>query len=216
MTPLLDLLDEADRRQVVTAAARRKFRKGDTLFHAGDPGDTLHMIVRGHVAIRLDTALGDTATLAVLGPGASFGEQAFLVPDGRRTASAVALDPVETLALHRDEFEALRARNPRVDRLLVAVLAEQVRRLTAQVVDARHASVPTRVARVLRDLLAVWDHGQVPIEIPLTQDDVASLTGATRPTVNRALQGMATDGVIELARGRLLVHRPDTLQRLAR
>ena len=102
--------------------------------------------------------------------------------------------------------------------LLVLILAEQVRRLTAQVIDARHESVPTRVARVLRDQLTVWgqDGEGATGEIPLTQDDVASLVGATRPTVNRALQELAAKGVVEMARGRVIVRKPDDLRRIAR
>ncbi len=217
MIRLLESLDEATRRGVISASTRRRFRKGETLFHEGDPGDTLHLIDKGHVAIRVSTALGETATLAVLGPGSSFGEQALLTSESRRTASAVALDQVETLALHRNDVEALRGRVPHVDRLLVLVLAEQVRRLSGQVVDARHASVPVRVARVLRELVAVWGaRSGTIVEIPLTQEDLASLVGITRPTMNRALQELVDRDVVELARGKLRILDVEALASRAR
>lgn len=205
MNGLLDLLDESARRQVVAASTRRRFRKGDTLFFAGDPGDTLHLLAKGHVAIRIDTALGDTSTLAILGPGSSFGEQVFLAPDARRTATAVAMDAVETLSLSRGDFEALRDKNPKVDRLLILVLAEQVRRLSAQLIDARHSSVSVRVARVLRDLVQSWGDVDGASDIPITQDELASLTGVTRPTMNRALQELVDKGAIALSRGKLTI-----------
>ena len=76
------------------------------MFHDGDPGDTLHLVVSGHFAVRIATRLGQTAMLRILGPGDHFGELAVLAP-GVRTGSVVALDAAETLSLHRDALEAL-------------------------------------------------------------------------------------------------------------
>ena len=73
---LLAGLSDADRRAVAARMVRRSFRKGETLFHEGDPGDSLHLIEKGRVAIRPSTPLGEVVTLAILGPGESFGEQA--------------------------------------------------------------------------------------------------------------------------------------------
>src|SRR4051812_5777117 len=89
---LLDRLAPDDRTRLLAAARRRRFRKGDTLFHEGDPGDALHLVEKGHVAIQTTTLLGDVATLNVLGPGDVFGEQALIAPEAVRTASAVALE----------------------------------------------------------------------------------------------------------------------------
>ena len=65
---LLDCLDDDERRQLLSETTRRRFKRGEVLFHDGDPGDTLHLIDKGHVAIRTTTPLGDVATFAVLGP----------------------------------------------------------------------------------------------------------------------------------------------------
>jgi CRP/FNR family cyclic AMP-dependent transcriptional regulator len=211
----VDSLPDDDRRVVIQACTRRKFRSGDTLFHEGDPGDTLHLLVKGHVAIRVTTPLGETVTLAVMGPNDSFGEQALVGESSVRTASAVALDAVETLALHRRDFDALRATNARVDRFLVAVLAAQVRRLSGQVVDALHATAESRVARRLHDLAGIYSSGETPIDVPITQEDLASMSGATRPTVNRALHELAAGGVVALSRCRIQIVDPARLAKLA-
>ena len=104
---------------MVRQMVRRSYRKNETLFHAGDPGSTLHVVEKGHVAIRVSTPSGDVATLTVLGPGNSFGEQALINESATRTASAVALDVVETRTLSRAEFERLRQSSPAVGRFLV-------------------------------------------------------------------------------------------------
>jgi CRP/FNR family transcriptional regulator, cyclic AMP receptor protein len=213
--PLLDHLDEADRRQLLARMTRRAFRKGDTLFHEGDLGDTVHLLVKGRVAVRVTTPAGDVATLTVLGAGASFGEQALLSSDARRTASVVALEAVETRLLHRRDFDDLRARQGDADRFLVDVLAEQVRRLTGHVVEALYEPAETRVMRRLRDLVELYDEGADSVDVGVRQEDLASMAGTTRPTANRVLKQLADDGVLTLGRGRMLVHERAELQRRA-
>jgi CRP/FNR family transcriptional regulator, cyclic AMP receptor protein len=202
---LLDQLDADDRRVLLAGMTRRRYRRGDTLFHEGDPGDTLHVIDKGHVAIRTTTSLGDVATLTVLGPPAMFGEQALVGDQGRRTASAVALDQVETRALRRSDFDALLGSHPRIERFVVEVLAAQVRRLTSQLIEALYVPADRRVVHRLAEVAALYDDGTPSIEIPIKQDDIASMAGTTRPTANRILKQLEAAGVIELSRGRILV-----------
>lgn len=197
---LLASLGEADRREVTRAAVRRRFRNGDTLFHEGDPGDSVHLLDRGHVAIRIVSRSGDVVTLDVMEPGDSFGEQALLVPHARRTASVVAIGAVETLMLHRDAFTNLRRNHPTITDVLVDVLASQVRRLSAQLLDAHTLSADERVVKQLARMARSFAvDGSA--SIPLTQEDLATLAGTTRPTANRALQPLVAAGVITLRRG---------------
>src|SRR5688500_5577583 len=146
---LLDGLPEDDRRRVLAATRRRRFGRREVLFHEGDPGDTVHLIDRGRVAVRVTTPLGDVATLNVRGTGDVVGEGARLAPKSRRTASVIALEPTETLALHGDEFAEIRRRHPSVDRFLVAILADEVQRLSSLLAEALYVPVDTRVLRRL-------------------------------------------------------------------
>src|SRR5260221_8675684 len=116
--PLLGVLSESERRDVLTRARRRRFKRQEVIFHEGDGGDALHLVDRGHVALRIHTPLGDVATVRIVKPGDFFGELAVVSP-GPRNATAVALDPVDTLSLDRAQLEELRADHPRIDALLV-------------------------------------------------------------------------------------------------
>ena len=213
---LFDHLPAEEARALRAAARRRRFKRGDTIFHEGEAGDSLHVVDAGHVAIRVTSLLGDVVTLTVLGPGESFGEQS-LLGGGRRTASAVCLDDVQTLAVDGEDFHALRARLPGVEAFLVEVLAAQVRRLSSQVVEALHVDADTRIVRRLAALTETFasETRPSPVIVPVTQDDLASLAGTTRPTVNRALQALAAEGVVELGRGRVTVLDRNTLARRA-
>lgn len=208
---LLDGLAEADRRAVLAAARRRKYKRNEAICREGEPGDTMHLIDKGHVAIRAATPQGDSATMRVLGPGNWFGEIA-VIEGSPRSATVVALDATETLSLHRDVIEQLRATHASVDRMLMTAALTEVQRLTRALTEALYIPVPKRLCRSLVDLLVVFDDGV----IPLTQDDLAGLCGTTRQTTNEVLQSLAAHGTIAIARGRVTVLDPDQLRRTAR
>ena len=138
----------------MAAALRpRRFRRGETVFHAGDPGDALFIVAEGQVKITLPADDGsEPAILTTIGPGGFFGELALL--DGApRSATAVALDAVTTLVLRRDAFDRLVDEQPALRRALLASLAAEIRRLTAQVEDLHFLDLPGRLARhLLREL----------------------------------------------------------------
>lgn len=201
---ILRSLDDDERRAVLARSTRRRFRNGDTLFHQGDLGDSVHLLERGHVAIRVLSPRGTAVTLDVLVPGSSFGEQALLDPASRRTATAVAIGQVETRTLGADSFAELQRRHPAVTMVLVELLAAQVRRLSDQLLDAHTMGADERVLKQLARLAASFGDGHTA-NIPITQEDLASLAGTTRPTANRALQALVDDGTVVLGRGRIEV-----------
>ena len=214
---LLDVLSAEQRRALLSLTRRRRFKRGEVVFHEGDPGDALHLVDKGHVAVKRSTPLGDVATLLVLGPGDVFGELAIVAP-GPRNATVVALDPVETLALHGDVFDDLRLTHPAVDRVLIHALVGEVRRLSAMLVEALYVPADKRLYLRLGDLtrlFAVAGHDG-PVLIPLTQEELAQLAGTTRPTANRVLRAAETAGVIRVARGRIEVLDTTALARRAR
>ena len=182
---------------------RRRFKRGEVVFHEGDPGDTLHLIEQGHVAIRTSTPMGEVATLVVLGPGEVFGDQALLDPDARRTASVVAVEVTETRSLTRERFEHLRRTEPTVDRFLVDALAAQVRQLNAHLLDALYVPAEIRLHRRLVELAESFARPDGSCVIPLTQEDLASMAGTSRPTANRLLKAAEARGLLVIGRGRV-------------
>jgi CRP-like cAMP-binding protein len=230
---LLELLDDAKRGELTRQSRRRRFKRNEVVFHDGDPGDTLHIVMKGHFAVRITTPLGDTATLRVVGPGDHFGELAVLAP-AARTGSVVALDRAETLCVTRDVVDDLRARYPEVERALTQALILEVRRLAAALVDALYVPTEQRLWRRLRELAAVYgtidrsnghdatdgsgadgSAGAV-VSVPITQDDLAQMVGTTRSTANRILRTAVDRGTIRLGRGRVEILDLDDLEHLAR
>jgi CRP-like cAMP-binding protein len=207
---LLGGLHAAERDELLRHARRRRFAKGDIVFHDGDPAHALHLVDVGRFAVRVTTPLGATATLRVVGPGDWFGELA-IVSDAPRNATVAALEPGETLSLQRAQVDEIRHRDPSVDRVLIDALVDEVRRLAARLVEALYVPADARVLRRLADIANLYDNSDSPTIVPLTQDDIAQLAGTTRPTVNKVLRAAAADGIIALRRGRIEILDRDRL-----
>lgn len=218
---LLEQLPEQDVQQVISIARRRRFARGEVVFHQGDPADTLHLIIKGKAAVRVATSLGDAAILAVLGRGEMFGELALIGGESRRSATVVALEPTETHSVHQIDFERLRREHPDlVSNVLIAILSGQVRRLSEQLLEALHVPADKRVRRRLLAVAEVYgdDDGMAPadVTVPLTQDDLADLAGTSRATVNRVLREEEDRGTVALGRGKTTIRDADALARRGR
>ena len=202
---LLEGVPEEDVRRLIQVARRRTFRRGEVVFHGDDPGDSMHLIVSGRFAVRVMAPLGDQVTIAIRGPGESFGEMA-LVGGGRRSATVEALDAAETYCVYKDDFDLLRRSYPQVTELVIAFLANEVRMLNQRLVEALYVSAELRVLRRLGEVVALYGDGSSgEIVVPLTQEQLATLAGTSRATVNATLGDAQRRGIIELRRGRICV-----------
>ena len=211
--PVLEGVPDDDVRQLLSIARRRTFARGEVVFHVDDPADTLHLIVSGRFAVRVQTAVGDVVILTVLGPGEMFGELALLGDEQRRTATVQALQAAETRSIHRPDLARLRAAHPSVADVLVAVLAAGMRRLSRHLLEALYVPADTRVLRRLVELAATYDTGAAEVSIPLRQEDLAAIAGTSRATVNRVLREEEARGTVRLERGRTTVLDRDALER---
>jgi CRP/FNR family cyclic AMP-dependent transcriptional regulator len=215
--PLLAGVPEEEVQQVLGIARRRKFERGEVVFHEDDPADTLHLISKGRFVVRITTSLGDTAILAVLGPGEMFGELALLENgEAHRSATVAALEAGETRSVHRIDFERLRGKSPGTAQVLSAILAAQVRRLSRHLVEALYLPADKRVLRRLVEMTAIFEGGDDGTVVPLTQEDLAGLAGTSRATVNRVLREEEARGTLRLGRGRTVVLDAEALSRRGR
>jgi CRP/FNR family transcriptional regulator, cyclic AMP receptor protein len=190
-----------DVRRLLAIARRRTFARNEVVFHRGDPANALHLIVEGRFAVSIITPLGETAMLGVRGPGDAFGDLA-LVSGGsaERSATVSALEAGETFSVLREDFARLRREHPEVDAVLVAILAESVRRLSEQVTEAYYLSADDRVLHRLADLAELYGG-----TVPLPQEALAELAGTSRATVNRVLREQQERGTVELSRSKTTV-----------
>lgn len=197
----------------------RRFRRGEVLFHEGDPGEALFIVAAGAVKVVVPSDEGDEAILATLRRGDFFGELALL--DGApRSASAIALEATETLALPRDQFSALVGSEPAIRDALLASLAGELRRLTTHVAELHFLDLTGRLAarlvRLAQEHGIRQPDGSVRLDAPLTQGDLASMIGATRQSVNKVLGEFVEEGLLRLDRDTIVVPDVEALVRASR
>ena len=203
-----------DVRAVLSLARRSTYRRGEVVFHHRDPADAVHLVVKGRFDIRITTTHGDVVALAIRGPGETFGELA-VVTGTERSATVSALEPGETLVLRGSELRRLARDHATVGEVLVRMLAEHVALLSERLVEAYTVDAETRVARRVLELGRVYG-GTPPVTIPLIQEEIAALAGASRATVNRVLREAEDRGFVSLSRGKTTLLDESGMARLAR
>ncbi len=200
--------------ELARSMRERRFKRGEIVFHQGDAGDTLHVLLEGSLKVYVPTDSGDEAVLAILGPGESFGEVA-LLDAGPRSATVRAMVPSRTATLHRTElFSMLRTHPDAVDALVVS-LTRLVRKLTDGLVDLAVLDVSARLARKLADLgsnSAPAANGSIELP-PVTQEELAGMVSATRASVNKALGALEATGAIERRGRKIAIRSLDLLRR---
>jgi CRP-like cAMP-binding protein len=195
----------------------RHFRRGEVIFHQGDPGDALHIVASGSVKIVLPSPEGDEAIIATLRPGDFFGELALL--DGApHSATAAAVEVTETLSLPRAVFLEMLGEQPTLRDALLKGLAVELRRLTGHVEELHFLDLAGRLAMRLVRLAEEGEAGperERSLDWPYTQSDLAAMIGGTRQSVNRLLSDLVDEGLIRIERDRLIIPDLDELARRA-
>jgi CRP/FNR family transcriptional regulator, cyclic AMP receptor protein len=211
--PLFAVLAPRELDALGQALRPRRYAKGDMIFQQGDPGDAFYVIESGEVKVVLSSADGKEVILAILGPGHFFGELSLL--DGEpRSADVFAKEDCALLSLHRADFLAFLRANPRAAEALLAVLSRRLRATDDLVHDAAFLDVAARLARLLLKLAET--HGRqeaagVVLGIRLTQEDLASMVGSTRETVNKWLKSWERQSIVSNRGGILTLREPREL-----
>jgi CRP/FNR family transcriptional regulator, cyclic AMP receptor protein len=217
--PLFRALPEAELDQLAAGLRTRRYRRGEVIFHQGDPGDALHILLAGRVKISSPSETGVEAILTHLRAGEFFGSLALL--DGApRSASATAVEATETLVLPREVFRRLVDERPDIRDHVFAELASELRRLTLHVEELHFLDIAgrlaARLARIAQEQGVPGEAGEVRIEGPLTQGELAAMVGSTRQSVNKLLGYLIDDGMIRLEGTSIIVRDLAGLQRTAR
>jgi CRP/FNR family cyclic AMP-dependent transcriptional regulator len=177
-----------------------RLRRGEVLFHEGDQGDELYVVIEGKVKLGRTSADGRENLLSVLGPGQMFGELSLFDP-GPRSSTATGITDTAMLALGQEQLMTWLSGRPEVARGLLLQLASRLRHLNEAVADLVFSDVPGRVAKQLLDLARRFGKptdGGIDVHHDLTQEELAQLVGASRETVNKALADFAHRGWIRL------------------
>ncbi|NUW43958.1 Crp/Fnr family transcriptional regulator [Nonomuraea rhodomycinica] len=199
------------------AAGRpRRWERGSTVMAEGDTTDWVLVLTEGRVKVSSHTSGGTEVVLAVRGPGALLGEMCAI--DGSpRSATVTTLEPVAGVVIR--DFPAFLQAHGRVAVLLMRLITGRLRDADRKRVEYGAFDTTGRVATRLLELADRYGektNGGVRVALPLSQDELAGWTGASREAVSKALRTLRDRGLIETGRRRVVIHDLEGLRKRAR
>lgn len=212
--PLFSGLSESDLEALSAIVSRRQYTKSETLFHQGDPGEEFLVLTSGSVKVELMNTDGKELTLTILTPYQFLGELA-LLDDVPRSATVVALEPSEFLAINKKDFARVLESYPSMAVPMLRQLTKRVRILTDDIASMAFMDSYGRVTRKILSLAEEMGEdqadGSIFVNQSLTHQQLANLVGTTRETVTKILNQMKDANLISIRRHRITIHDTEEL-----
>jgi CRP/FNR family cyclic AMP-dependent transcriptional regulator len=205
--PLFSSIGDEQLRMLATVFSRRSAARGAMIMAAGDPTDSLYIVLSGRLKVMMSDADGKEVILNILGPGEFFGEMG-LIDDSPRSASVVAIEPCELISISKRDFKRCLAENFEMTMALMRGLVRRLRDADRKIGSLALLDVYGRVARLLLDMSETVN-GQKIVTRRLPKQDIAKMIGASREMVSRVMKDLQMGGYIEM-RGSSIVLR-DTI-----
>ncbi len=198
-------------------ATSREFAADDVLVRQGEGADHLLVLLRGRARVVVATGSGREVLVAVRGPGDVVGELAVLDP-AARSATVSALEDLTALVVPSDAFLGFLHDRPHVMLALLRALVRRLRESDRHLVEGRTEDVRTRLARQLLQLGARYgapSEEGIDLDVPLTQEQLASWIGTSREAVAMALRDLREEGAVATSRMRITLVDVDALRAVA-
>jgi CRP/FNR family cyclic AMP-dependent transcriptional regulator len=214
---LLRHLTRDELRQLAASATISYCSPGQLIFQKGDPGDSMMAVIRGRVKICTHSAAGKELVLNIIDKDGVFGEIAVL--DGEhRTADAVAIGETDLLVLERRRLLPFLGANPETTLRLITVICKRLRQTSEHLEDVLFLEAPSRVARWLlrfADTFGKPASGGIRLDIKLSQQQIGSLVGVSRESVNKYLGDWQRAGCIGMESGVITILDKEVLEEIA-
>jgi CRP/FNR family cyclic AMP-dependent transcriptional regulator len=203
--------------ETVRASGRpRRWDRGATVMSEGDTSDWVLVLTAGRVKVSSHTASGTEVVLAIRGPGALVGDMS-AIDGGPRSGTVTTLEPIEGFVIR--DFSNFLRQHGRIAVLLMKLIISRLRDADRKRIEYGAFDTTGRVATRLVELAERYgepNNGGVRVALPLSQDELAGWTGASREAVSKALRSLRDRGLIETGRRRVIIHDMEGLRKRAR
>jgi CRP/FNR family transcriptional regulator, cyclic AMP receptor protein len=201
-------LPATERAALYSRGTARRYRAGATLFQEGDLSDWVVLVTAGRVKVSVTTADGKEVVLGVCSAGDLLGELSAI--DARpRSATATSIEPVDACVVPGEEFRAFLAGSPQASLMLLRAVSNRLRDSDRRQVEFigfdSIGRAATRIAELAERFGVALPDGSIHIDIPLTQEELAGLTGTSREAIGKALQLFRRRGWITTGRRSITV-----------
>ncbi len=195
-------------RTIAAAGREQHLIRGDVLFREGDVADALYVVLRGRLAIAIANPIDHRETVvSLMEPGELFGEMAML-DEGTRSAMARALEPSAVLAIPFEPVLAAFRSDPSILWGVTRLLAQRLRGMDEALADSVFLDVTGRTAKRLLEL----SEGADEFTLPVTQEELAGMVGASRERVNKAIASFIRLGWIDQHDRHYTILKRDSLE----
>jgi CRP/FNR family cyclic AMP-dependent transcriptional regulator len=202
--PLFSSFPEDQLRTLATMVNRKSLPRGAMVMAAGDPTDSLYIVLSGRLKVMMSDADGKEVILSILGPGEFFGEMG-LIDDSPRSASVIGIEPCELLSISKRDFNKCLADSFEMAMAVMRGLVARLREADRKIGSLALLDVYGRVARLLLDMADTVD-GQKIVTKRLPKQDIAKMIGASREMVSRVMKDLQMGGYIEMRGTNIVLH----------
>ncbi|MGH7044757.1 MAG: Crp/Fnr family transcriptional regulator [Stellaceae bacterium] len=214
--PLLGKLSDSEIDALLTYSRVEHYAAGQEIFAKGSPGQSLMAVLRGSVRISSISLEGREIVFNIINPGEIVGEIAML-DGGERSGDATAITDAEVLVLSRRDFMPYLENHADICLMLIRVLCQRLRQTSEQVEDLLFRHLEARVAKALLHLAAQSTGTGIrsaALALHLSQSELGHIVGSSRESVNKQLQVWQKAGLIDLAKGSIVIRDPIAIERL--
>jgi CRP-like cAMP-binding protein len=210
-------LSETDQGLLLKAGHLKNYRSGAVMCTEGEPATHVFILVTGWVKVMAVTRDGRELVLALRGQGDIIGELGEV--SGYRTASVQAIDQVHSLLVPHARFDGFLAAHPDADRVYRRLITQRWGAANANLFSRSTTTAAQRLASQLLELAerhGIASAGRVDIEMPLSQEELASFVGMSRSTLARALESWRRRGFIQTSYRHITITNATGLGQIAR
>jgi CRP-like cAMP-binding protein len=200
--PFFAGLADEDLRRINRLFREQGFASGEAIYFAGDPAARLYVVAEGKVKLMRHTWAGKDVMLDMLALGEFFGSLSTLghdqYPDTAQSQTAACV-----LSIESEEFRDILKDYPQVALKVLDITSERLKSAHETIRQLSVFSVERRIAHTLLKLgekLGQQDKVGLLIQVPLSRDDLAEMTGTTTESASRVMSQFQKDGLIESGR----------------
>ena len=192
---LFPVLNSDEISYLASMGVHKRYPKNSVLICEGDDSESLYILLDGKVKVYAGDESGKEVVINIQGPGEIFGEVA-MIGNIPRSASVMAIEPVQVAFLSRGKFETCLMDHPELAVKFLGLLVERIHNLTAMTKNLALNDVYGRIAYTLNKLVEETE-GEKIIRIRLTHQDIANMVGSSREMVSRIMKDLTKGGYIE-------------------
>lgn len=197
LVPIFNHLDEGSMLKIGNKAHHRNLKRGEYLYQAADPDDSVYIVHRGQIRIFHLSEGGKEQLIRVLNPGDFTGEWTIFSADSYHKHYAEATRKTSICVISRDDLLELLDEYPEISMKILSSMSERLQQSEKQTASVATEKVSTRIIYYLEDLANQESEDKVTVEIPLSRKDLASYLGTTPETISRRFTDLEDQGLIK-------------------